>query len=100
MLNNTMNKDSNLIYENYETSILLEGLIIDEILREIKHGMDKDGLVHIMKLIKGRSEYYYNSLIKNIREYIKTGTTGITKYDKIAEYIILIIKNLRSEKKK
>lgn len=89
-----MNKDANLIYENYEKSVLLDESVIQDIYNKLKKGIHKEDLVYILKMIKSRSEYYYKSLMKKIRRYIQTGTTGLSKHDKIAEYIILIMMNI------
>jgi hypothetical protein len=89
-----MNKDVNLIYESYEKSILIEESIIQDIYKKLQKGIHKEDVVYILSLIKSRSEYYYRSLMKKIRRYIKTGTTGLDKHDKIAQCIILIIMNI------
>jgi len=89
-----MNKDTNLIYENYEKSVLLEESIIQDIYKKLKEGIHKEDLVYILRLIRSRSEYYYKSLMKKIRRYIQTGTTGLDKHDTIAQYIILIMMNI------
>jgi hypothetical protein len=89
-----MNKDTNLIYENYEKSVLLEESIVQDIYKKLKEGIHKADLVYILRLIKSRSEYYYKSLMKKVKRYIETGTTGLSSHDKIAQYIILIMMNI------
>jgi hypothetical protein len=89
-----MNLDDELIYENYRQSLLVEGTVLDFIYDKLKNGIHKADLVYILRMIKSRSGYYYKSLMKKVRRYIQTGTTGMKSHDRIAAYIIMIIMNI------
>jgi hypothetical protein len=89
-----MNLDDDLIYESYKQSLLTEDTILDKIYKKLKEGIHKEDFVYILRLIKSRSEYYYKSLMKKIRRYVQTGTTGLAKHDRIAEYVIIIMMNI------
>lgn len=95
--------DSELIWEAYigndKPDLLEESVwstiveIFNDLRTSMKHGLKKEDLVYYLSLIKSRSENYYRSLMKEMKQYVAQGMRT-DKYDKIRDTIILIIFNI------
>ena len=95
--------DSELIWEAYigtsKPDLIEESVwstiveIFNDLRDSMKRGLKKEDLVYYLRLIKSRSENYYRTLMREIREYVNHGMHA-RKFDKVKETIIMIIFNI------